>query len=459
MSKALTLPVSDLTLDLSNFRTVKQPTEDDAISAIIATSPDRFWALTESLLADGFLPTENIIVLKSGGRPATNVVREGNRRVAAMKLLLGLVKVDPESLPAGLADRIRALPKKWRTDHATVPCLVYGPKEATLVDRVVTLAHGKGEKAGREQWNAVARARHNRDAGGGSEPGLDLLEKYLTHGKNLTPAQGGRWSGDYPITVLDEAMKRLAPRLGVKNAPDLAKAYPTVSKKTALDSVLHAIGQKKLGFKEIRDGSTDFGASYGIPEPAAKKSQGGQAGTGSGAASGASSHTGQRKGSTKTKSASADSPTAVKRALKAWAPKGSNREKVEALRLEASRLDLKKTPMAFCFVLRSMFELSAYAYCDDHAKTGGPTRLKSNGDEKKLVTLLGDISDHIRANSSDPSVKKVLHGAMTELGKSAGILSVTSMNQLVHNPRFSVQAGDVAVLFGNVFPLLQAMSE
>jgi hypothetical protein len=30
---------------------------------------------------------------------------------------------------------------------------------------------------------------------------------------------------------------------------------------------------------------------------------------------------------------------------------------------------------------------------------------------------------------------------------------------LVHNPRFSVQAGDVAVLFGNVFPLLQAMSE
>lgn len=53
---------------------------------------------------------------------------------------------------------------------------------------------------------------------------------------------------------------------------------------------------------------------------------------------------------------------------------------------------------------------------------------------------------------------KVLHGAITELAKAEGLLSVTSMNQLVHNPKFSVLSGDVAGLFGNVFPLLEAMN-
>ena len=47
---------------------------------------------------------------------------------------------------------------------------------------------------------------------------------------------------------------------------------------------------------------------------------------------------------------------------------------------------------------------------------------------------------------------------MTELGKSEGILSVTSMNQLIHNPRFSVGTSDLAVVSANIFPLLEAMS-
>jgi len=53
---------------------------------------------------------------------------------------------------------------------------------------------------------------------------------------------------------------------------------------------------------------------------------------------------------------------------------------------------------------------------------------------------------------------KTLHGAMTEIGKSDGILSVTSMNQLVHNPSFSVLSGDICTLFGNIYPLLEAMN-
>lgn len=58
----------------------------------------------------------------------------------------------------------------------------------------------------------------------------------------------------------------------------------------------------------------------------------------------------------------------------------------------------------------------------------------------------------------DQAALKVLHGAMAELARPEGFLSVTSMNQLVHNARFTVTPTDVCVLFGNIFPLLECMN-
>jgi hypothetical protein len=51
-------------------------------------------------------------------------------------------------------------------------------------------------------------------------------------------------------------------------------------------------------------------------------------------------------------------------------------------------------------------------------------------------------------------MKKELHGAIAELAKPEGFLSVTSMNQLVHNPKFIVDESHISNLFTNVVPLL-----
>jgi hypothetical protein len=150
----------------------------------------------ESLLDDGYLPTENIIVLENGDK----VVKEGNRRIAALKLIHDYVSTSQVDVPSHIQSKINALDESWKKTNAQVPCTIYTAAEANLVDRVVSLTHGKGEKAGRARWKAVARARHNRDKGGESEPGLDLLEGYIKNGKNLTAHQRERWAGDYPLT-------------------------------------------------------------------------------------------------------------------------------------------------------------------------------------------------------------------------------------------------------------------
>lgn len=437
--------VKDLHLDLSNYRTVSQPSEKRAIHAMIAISPDRFWALLESILDDGYHATENIIVQEVKG---SYIVKEGNRRIAALKYALGFTRL--ADVPSHLLEKKKHLGEEWAAANTHVPCAVYKSDETQMVDKLIALTHAKGEKASRDGWTAVARARYARDEKKESAPGLDLLEMYLKKGKNLSDQQAERWAGDYSLTVLDEAIQKLTPLLGFKSSKDLVSSYPKKNK-SILDRILFDIGTDNFGFKELR--SAGF-TKYGLTLTAAS------AVSGAGPAStqppittdGGTVPSSGTATKAKPASSSLNDPAAVKKALRNFVPRGNGRLKVVALRDELKKLKLQETPHAFCFVLRSLFELSAKAYCDDHKNSGGPSPIDKNGNDKKVVTLLGEIETHMTQHGKDLQKKKLLHGAMTELSKGTGVLSVTSMNQLVHNPRFSIQPSDICIFLATSFP-------
>lgn len=450
--------VKDLVLDLRNFRTVPQSNEVHALHAMVSIAPDRFWALADSLLDSGYLLTENIIVLKESTGKLE--VREGNRRIGALKLILGLLHESGLRIPSGISEKIAKLPAAWRNANDEVPCAVYDASDEALVDRIVTLTHGKGEKAGRDNWTSVARARHNRDKGKASEPGLDLLEKYLQNGKNLTQSDKEMWAGVYPLTVLDEAAGKVAPRLGLATSRELADQYPAIKYRDEIENILKDIGNEVLTFEAIRDKGGDFAVSYGMPAPAqaAGTTTSAGASTATSGASGAASGSGAAStaSSKKRKAVSTNDPRSVRRTLKQFAPRGKGRDKVVTLLEEARTLKLDTHPHAFCYLLRAMFELSAKAYCTDHRLSMVDRR---TGKEKALSALLTDITGHLTQGKAktDPAVRE-LHGAMTELKKRDGLLSVTTMNQLVHNTNFVTDDRHICVVFTNVFPLLNAMN-
>ena len=224
-----------------------------------------------------------------------------------------------------------------------MPCTIYDVGDAATVDKIVTLAHGKGEKAGRDQWNPVARARHNRSMSGATESALDFLEKYLEDGKNLTALQKARWSGAFPLSILEEAMKRIAPKLGLASATALAGLYPNIKHRDAVEAIVHDIGLDQLGFDRIRDRDVDFGATYGLP--AAKASGGRTTGKGrspgngskAGAAKAAAAAATKRKQAAAQKAIATGDPRAVKRLFQDFQPVGKKREKLVALQHESSR--------------------------------------------------------------------------------------------------------------------------
>ena len=449
------MKVAALSIDLTNYRTVPQPDEEHATTALISIHSKYFWGLMESLLEDGYNPTENIVVLKKGGK---HVVKEGNRRVASLKLIHGITK--NVEIPWDIQEQIDMLQSGWKKENATIPCVVYPAKEATFVDKLVARTHAKGNTAGRDKWNSVARARYARDQLKKSEPCLDILEKYLVSGKNRTPEQAEEWSGEFPFTVLNEALQKLMPVLKAKSATTLASAYPGKHKRI-FDGVLYDIGTKTIGFKEIRARSQSWITKYGLSVPTPSGSQSGSqpssaGSSGGGAASGSSA--GVKKKAASAKTYPSNDPISVRKQLTSFKVTGVGRGKIATLKKEISTLNIKNHPHAFCFLLRSLFELSAKAYCADHGKSGGPNPKKKDGTDKSLAHILREIVKHLTNNRSDKAKVKLLHGAITELAKPDGLLSVTSMNQLVHHPSFSVSPSDICILFGNVFPLLEAMN-
>lgn len=470
--------IDKLNLDLKNFRTTPQKKESDAIKAMIAIKPDRFFAVMESILDDGYLPTESIIVLKDG---TSNIVKEGNRRIASLKLIHGLHKVKDFGIPQNIIDKIAKLDAKWKKENHDVPCTVFKTSEADKVDRVISLAHGKGEKAGRDPWNSVARARHNRDIQGGSEPGLDLLEKYLKHGQNLTNQQKDRWGGNYNVTVLTEAMQKLYIKLGFTSTIELATKYPKIPLLVQFEEIIRDIGLEQIETRDLR--VKDFDVKYGFPtsQPASSSGSSGTAGTPSNTATAStgttpsstqpsgtqpsgSGNTGSASSPTTSTSTTGSTSTAPRayaindekhlaQTLKTFAPKGANRQKVVSLRDELKSIKIKDNPIAFCLLLRSIFEVSAKVYATEK---GLP--LQKNGKDKTLKELLTSIYNHLTTNNSNAGMAKTLHGANVEISKPSGILSITSMNQLVHNTTFSIIPADICTMFSNVYPLLEAMN-
>lgn len=458
--------VSDLHLDLKNFRTVTQKNEANEIVALSVIDSEYFWGLAASLINDGYMATENIVVQKCKKNGETQlVVREGNRRVAILKILLGLSRPKDLRVPDDMQDKLALIDKPWKEANSKVPCLIYGINDSELIDRIVSLTHGKADKAKRKDWNSVAHARHNREKNGATENGLTLLEAFLKNCVALTDDQKRFWAGDYSLSVLDDAIPRFFDRFACASVQDLIEQYQKgkLKNRTKLEAILKDIGLGTLGFPHLRKGEDVFVSRYGLtprstskPPPPANPSSPALPAPPPATPTGKSS---SKPLPNNVKARPWTDPKAVQDWFKVFHPAGSNRQKLVLLVQEARTLNIEKHPHSFCFLLRSMFEHSAKLYCDDNRTAPNPPKcLDSHGKERSLKDILSDVCRFYVGNPIDKQKQKEVHGAMAVLGQPNSFLSVTSLNQLVHNPGFSIDAVHIGPLFGNVAKLLLIMN-
>jgi hypothetical protein len=468
MSDLKNVTVKELHLDLFNYRTRPQKTEVDAVKAMVNVKPERFWPILESILESGYIPTENIIVLVD--KKGKKIVKEGNRRIASIKLILGQIKLPDGVIPTNISDAIVNTAPTLKKQLAKVPCLVFQPNESDVVDDIVARTHGKGEAAARDKWTSVATARHNRDAKDKPEPALDVLECFLTDSVLITGIQREQWSGDYPITVLHELLRRIAIEKDFAKVSDVASLYVDGELAPQFEELIFEIGQEALGFNDLRtiDGWKEILSRLGISPKAslaAPSATQGSASKGNTGGTFAKSSASKKTAMTKQprRAVALDDPKYIATLLKRLVIYGEGREKIATLKKEAELLNLDKHPFSFCFTFRSILELSVRAYCKDNgiALTEVP-----KGDtrrvEKKLVKLCREAKDDIVKNLPDDGRKKdmvkALHGAFAELSNPESFLSVNSLNQLLHSTTLMTSGKHIATVFANVFPLIQQLN-
>lgn len=144
--------VIDLPLDLLDFdphnprfpKSVNEGPEDKLVERMI--KEERILELMESIGEQGYFPGEPLIAVKHG--EDRFFIAEGNRRLAALKLLNGSLPIPPKlsTLIDAKADA------KFKPD--SVPCLVFDDVDQVL--RYLGFRHITGVKA----WKPIAKARY-----------------------------------------------------------------------------------------------------------------------------------------------------------------------------------------------------------------------------------------------------------------------------------------------------------
>ncbi len=181
----------DLRLDQKNPRHDPVMTQREAIVALLADSTDRdkIVTLAKHMTQNGPSPIDSIAVVEEEGH---NIVIEGNRRTAALKLLH-----NPDlSQDATLAKRFRQMAAAADALPTTLQAVVFPSREDVREWQV--LRHGGEAKgAGVVNWNAEATQRFHRRPGTQSSRSLVVLD-----------AIDSAFSSDKAMTDLTDRVKK-----------------------------------------------------------------------------------------------------------------------------------------------------------------------------------------------------------------------------------------------------------
>lgn len=175
MAKSLRLKLANLFLDLGNPRYEEQANQAEALNTIATAQGDKLLALLRDIIEHGLNPSELLIVApmesERGGGKNSHVVLEGNRRVAAMKLLRNPNILRDEKLKnkyVKLHDNFKdKLPKQ-------IDCIVLKPAEARLwIERK---HEGELGGVGVVAWDSVQKDRFNKKNSHKDSRALQLID-------------------------------------------------------------------------------------------------------------------------------------------------------------------------------------------------------------------------------------------------------------------------------------------
>lgn len=167
--QSMTVALAALDLDLNNPRINPAEHQTEALKLILLAESvgdrvgEKVFALAKSICELGSTdPSEKLIALANTESPGRYTVLDGNRRVAALRLLTEPAILDREDIgiPANLRRRMHALRSQYDVKDVptTLEISIFPSREAA--EPFLALKHtGERDGAGRSSWSAMQQAR------------------------------------------------------------------------------------------------------------------------------------------------------------------------------------------------------------------------------------------------------------------------------------------------------------
>lgn len=176
----MNIKISNLSLDLQNPRYEVQKSQSEALNTMADDQKDKLLALLRDIIENGLNPSDLPIVMPDPKKDKGYIVLEGNRRIAALKLLK-----KPEIV---VEKKLQAKYRKLHDKHKdfklkTVECLVVGSREEANL-WIERKHEGEMEGIGTIRWTTVQKSRFLSNKSGKDFVILQLIDFMKIIGEN-----------------------------------------------------------------------------------------------------------------------------------------------------------------------------------------------------------------------------------------------------------------------------------
>jgi hypothetical protein len=440
------IPLTSLMVDPENPRLEVQSGSREAVRELFKMHEKKMLRLAEDISDRGCLsPLEKIGVSESSEHKGRFVVREGNRRVAALMALNNpdLVK---GILTGKGPEKLRAISVAYlaKKPADTLECEVLSSDE---LQQWITLRHtGENEGAGLVPWGPIEQGRYLERSSGRKAVELQFIDRYVQH------TQGDTAAADRVRHVPTSTLRRLLSSTPVRKKLGITiddkgwaySDYPPDEIHKWLGRVILDLAEGRTNVRDLNTTKqmTDYIDSFSaheLPNPtkALKAAIPVEPIGPIGMAQPSPSKRGKRK-------------------AKSWAIKELKirpvLSRLKDIIEELEAISIERAPNIHAVMLRVFVELATVDYLTSQKLTVPP-------DKGKDATLKARINHAARHLGSLGKLSNADVTATNKMTANPRFYSTHTLQQFVHNPSFHPSPSDLAPMWKNFGPFLAAMQD
>ena len=172
-----TLRIEDLVLDSDNPRIIHANGQHQALQKVVKDQRTKLVRLAESIVEHGLSPIEKLMVMAVSARPKRYIALEGNRRVAALRLLEHPAAMTGLDMPSGVQRQMEHLASIF--DKSKVePIDAYEVSSRGEARYWIELRHnGEDQGRGVVAWKPIVAGRYRA-----KEPAIQAFDLVMEHG-------------------------------------------------------------------------------------------------------------------------------------------------------------------------------------------------------------------------------------------------------------------------------------